>query len=199
MIRVRRSAIIDAPIERVWAVLRDFNSHSAWHPAVGPSAIEGSETSDQVGCVREFTLKDGHQIREQLLALSDRDHVSTYCILDATLPMRNYVATVQLKRVTDGDRTFWHWESTFDVPRGREREFEQLVGDHVYEAGFAGLAAYLRRDGHPSPRAAAVDAQAVVVTSFGGPEVLQLRRVDSPAPRTGEVRLRQTAIGVNYI
>lgn len=131
-------------------MLRDFNSHSAWHPAVGPSAIERGEMADQVGCVRDFTLKDGNHIREQLLALSDRDHVSTYCILDATLPMRNYVATAQLKRVTDGDRTFWHWESTFDVPRGREREFEQLVGGQVYEAGFAGLAAYLGRGGRSS-------------------------------------------------
>src|SRR5438093_9991776 len=97
VIRVHLSAVIDAPIERVWAVLRDFNSHSAWHPAVGPSAIENGEPPDQVGCVRNFTLKDGNQIREQLLALSDRDYVSTYCIFDATLPMRNYVATVQLK------------------------------------------------------------------------------------------------------
>ena len=199
MIRVRRSAVIDAPIDRVWAVLRDFNSHSAWHPAVGPSSIERGEASDQVGCVRDFTLRDGNQIREQLLALSDRDHVSTYCILDATLPMRNYVAAVQLKRVTDGDRTFWHWESTFDVPRGREREFEQLVGGHVYEAGFTGLAAFLGRGGRSSPPLQAVDCQGVVATSFGGPEVLELRRLDSPAPRSGEVRLRQTAIGVNYI
>ena len=199
MIRVRRSAVIDAPIDRVWAVLRDFNSHSAWHPAVGPSTIERGESSDQVGCVRDFTLKDGNQIREQLLALSDRDHVSTYCILDATLPMRNYVATVQLKRVTDGDRTFWHWESTFDVPRGREPEFEQLVGSQVYEAGFTGLAAFLGRGGRPSLPLKAVDAQGVVATSFGGPEVLELRRLGSPAPRPGEVRLRQTAIGVNYI
>ena len=199
MIRVRRSAVIDAPIDRVWAVLRDFNSHSAWHPAVGPSTIERGEPSDQVGCVRDFTLKDGNQIREQLLALSDPDHVSTYCILDATLPMRNYVATVQLKRVTDGDRTFWHWESTFDVPRGREREFEALVGGQVYEAGFTGLAAFLGRGGRPSPLPTAVDSQGVVAMSFGGPEVLELRRLDSPAPRPGEVRLRQTAIGVNYI
>jgi len=137
MIRVRRSAVIDAPIDRVWAVLRDFNSHSAWHPAVGPSTIERGEASDQVGCVRDFRLKDGNQIREQLLALSDRDHVSTYCILDATLPMRNYVATVQLKRVTEGDRTFWHWESTFDVPRGREREFEQHLSPATVRAGLA--------------------------------------------------------------
>ena len=199
MIRVRRSAVIDAPIERVWAVLRDFNSHSAWHPAVGPSTIEHGESPDQVGCVRSFSLKDGNDIREQLLGLSDRDHVATYCILDATLPMRNYVATVQLKRVTDGDRTFWHWESTFDVPRGREREFEQLVGAGVYEAGFAGLAAYLRRDGRALPRLDLVASEGVVATSFGGPEVLGMRRIDSPPPRRGEVRLRQTAIGVNYI
>src|SRR5688500_9860696 len=199
MIRVRRSAVIDAPIERVWAVLRDFNSHSAWHPAVGPSTIERGVAPDQVGCVRDFTLKDGHQIREQLLALSDRDHVSTYCILDATLPMRRYVATVQLKRVTDGDRTFWHWESTFDVPRGREREFDQLVGGQVYEAGFTGLAAFLNRGARSAAAGPAVESQGVVATAFGGPEVLQLRRLEPPAPRTGEVRLRQTAIGVNYI
>jgi len=197
--------VIDAPIEEVWAVLRDFNSHSAWHPAVGPSTMENGEPPDQVGCVRDFILKDGSHIREQLLALSDRDYVSTYCILEASLPMRNYVATVQLKRVTDGDRTFWHWESTFDAPRGRERELEELVGGGVYEAGFTGLAAYLRRDGralsHPhavdAPRA--VDSEGIVATSFGGPDVLQRRRVDAPAPKSGEVRLRQTAVGVNYI
>ncbi|HEX2333774.1 MAG TPA: SRPBCC family protein, partial [Burkholderiales bacterium] len=201
MIRVRRSAVIDAPIERVWAVLRDFNSHSAWHPAVGESRIERNEPADQVGCVRNFFLKDGNHIREQLLALSDRDYISTYCILDATLPMRNYVATVQLKRVTDGDRTFWHWESTFDVPRGREREFDQLVGGGVYEAGFHALAEYLKNgEGRSSSSRlspiTSVEPQGVVATGFGGPEVLQFRRLEPPR---GEVLIRQTAVGVNYI
>jgi NADPH:quinone reductase-like Zn-dependent oxidoreductase len=196
LIRVRRSAVIDAPIERVWAVLRDFNSHSAWHPAVGESRIERNEPADQVGCVRNFFLKDGNHIREQLLALSDRDYVSTYCILDATLPMRNYVATVQLKRVTDGDRTFWHWESTFEVPKGREREFEQLVGGGVYEAGFRALAEYLRNGRRSSSSPTAVEPRGVVATAFGGPEVLHFRAVQPPE---GEVLVRQTAVGVNYI
>src|SRR5262245_13785330 len=151
MIKVVRSAVIDAPIERVWAILRDFNSHAAWHPIVAESEIERGEPSDQVGCVRNFRLRDGHHVREQLLALSDRDHVSSYCILEASIPLRRYVATVQLKRVTDGDRTFWHWQSTFDAPRGREPEFIELVGRGVYEAGFDGLRAHLRR----SPRVAA--------------------------------------------
>ena len=33
----------------------------------------------------------------------------------------------------------------------------------------------------------------------GGPEVLRLVDVDVPPPRDGEVRLRHTAIGLNYI
>jgi NADPH:quinone reductase-like Zn-dependent oxidoreductase len=201
VIRVKRSAVIDAPIERVWEVLRDFNSHSAWHPAVGPSEIENGEPPDQVGCVRNFFLKDGNHIREQLLALSDRDHISTYCILDATLPMRDYVATVQLKRVTDGERTFWHWESTFDVPRGREREFEQLVGGGVYEGGFAGLRAYLShgRINRDVPHLSPGKTQGIVAARFGGPEVLEMRSLEAKTPAPGEVRIRQTAIGVNYI
>ena len=182
MIRVTRSAVIDAPIARVWEVLRDFNSHWAWHPAVGESSIENGEPSDQVGCVRNFFLKDGNHIREQLLALSDRDYVSTYCILDATLPMKHYVATVQLKHVTDGDRTFWHWQSTFDVPRGREQEFEALVGKGVYEGGFEGLRAFLRRGAvaAPAPRKESLirnRRNAVVATAFGGPEVLRYESV----------------------
>jgi NADPH2:quinone reductase len=203
MIRVVRSAIIDAPIERVWAILRDFNSHTAWHPVVAESAIENDEPPDQVGCVRNFTLKDGNHIREQLLALSDADRISTYCILDATLPMRRYVATVQLKRVTDGDRTFWHWQSTFDVPRGREQEFADLVGKGVYEGGFEGLRAFLRRrPGAPAVRSAGgatMTTQGVVATRFGGPEVLEQRSLEARAPGPGEVRVRHAAIGVNYI
>ena len=90
---VVRSTVIDAPIDRVWAVLRDFNSHDRWHDVVAESRIEGDERSDQVGCVRSFTLKDGNRIREQLLTLSDSEHKSTYCIVEATVPLQRYVAT----------------------------------------------------------------------------------------------------------
>src|SRR5262249_10716217 len=177
LIRVTRSAVIDAPIERVWSLLRDFNSHAAWHPVVAESEIEGGERSDQVGCVRRFTLRDGNQIREQLLALSDRDHISTYCILDASVPLRRYVATLQLKRVRDGERTFCHWQSTFDAPPGRERELADMVGTAVYEGGFEGLRTYLRRGRHAPHRPAsavgvaapeAIPTHGVMVSAFGG-------------------------------
>ena len=204
--KVVRSAIIDAPIERVWAVLRDFNSHDRWHSAVADSHIEGGERSDQVGCVRNFRLKDGHQIREQLLTLSDREHRSTYCIVEASLPLQRYVATVTLKPVTDGNRTFWLWESSFATPPGLERELRDTVAQGVYETGFEDLRRYLRggsdrRGGGAAtmPTALPVPTRRVALARYGGPGELRPQEAEAAAPRAGELRIRQRAVGVNFI
>jgi NADPH2:quinone reductase len=42
-------------------------------------------------------------------------------------------------------------------------------------------------------------ARAVQLHEFGGPEVMKLEHLDLPSPCPGEVQLRQTAIGFNYI
>ena len=205
--KIVRSTIIDAPIERVWAVLRDFNSHDQWHDAVETSRIEGGERSDQVGCVRSFTLRDGNRIREQLLTLSDTEHKSTYCIVEATVPLQRYVATVALKPVTDGNRTFWHWESTFATPPGRERELREMVAHDVYETGFENLRAHLRAGGDQrAPRSASsmptgllMPTRRVVVPRYGDADVLTAEDGRVAAPGDGEVRIQQRAIGVNFI
>jgi NADPH:quinone reductase-like Zn-dependent oxidoreductase/uncharacterized protein YndB with AHSA1/START domain len=205
--KVVRSTVIDAPIERVWAVLRDFNSHDQWHDVVAQSRIEGGESSSQVGCVRNFTLKDGNHIREQLIALSDTEYKSTYCIVQATVPLQRYVATVTLKPVTDGDRTFWHWESSFATPPGMERELRDMVATGVYEAGFENLRRHLRAQGDPSRVRRATQAAAgsgsmpsrqVRASRHGGPDVLEAGRGEVPPPAPGEVRIQQRAVGVNF-
>src|SRR4029079_1606890 len=201
MIKVTRPTIIDAPIETVWAVLRDFNSHAAWHPIVAQSEIEGGGSPDQVGCVRRFSLQDGARIREQLLSLSDREHRFTYCIVEADVPLARYVATVRLKPVTDRRRTFWHWQSTFRTPRGREQELAQMVARDVYEGGFTGLKRYLQQGGVAAQAAPGhtIAARAVVFERTGGPEVLVSRDLQVPPPEPGKVRVRHTAVGVNYL
>jgi NADPH:quinone reductase len=210
--RVVRSTILDAPIERVWSVLRDFNSHARWHDVVEQSRIDGGERSDQVGCVRSFTLKDGNHIREQLLTLDDRAFKSTYCIVQATVPLKRYVATITLKPVTDGNRTFWHWESTFSTPPGMETELCDLVANGVYETGFQNLRRYLaeHRDltatgqgnnvrGATLLSAASVEGRCVQISAYGASDVLRAQAEQVSAPGPGEVRIRQRAIGVNYL
>ncbi len=59
-------------------MLRDFNSHALWHPAIAKSEIEDAHPADMVGAVRAFSLADGGRLREQLLRLNDRDHELTY-------------------------------------------------------------------------------------------------------------------------
>src|SRR4051794_5080930 len=136
MVKVRRSTIIDAPVDVVWAILRDFNGHERWHPAVAESRIEEGRAADEAGCVRRFKLTDGGGLREQLLTLSDRDRHFSYCILKAQIPLIDYVANVSLKPVTDGNRTYWEWSSSFAAPEDRADELAALVGDGIYEAGF---------------------------------------------------------------
>jgi hypothetical protein len=143
MVKVVKSTILDAPVESVWEVLRDFNGHDQWHPIVQDSVIEKGWPSDRVGCVRRFHLQDGSELRELLLTLSDADMAFSYCLLDTPVPLLNYVAHVRLAPVTDGDMTFWHWESRFDTPEGREAELKEMVAENVYQGGFDAIRAHL--------------------------------------------------------
>ena len=120
-------------------MLRDFNGHDRWHPAVRESRIEDRRSGDAVGAVRRFRLSDGAVLRERLLTLSDSERTFSYCLLDTPIPLLNYVAHVALHQVTDGDRTFWRWTSEFDTPRGQESKLGTLVGEDIYMRGFAAI------------------------------------------------------------
>jgi hypothetical protein len=147
MVKVVKSTVLDAPCEAVWEILRDFNGHDKWHPPVKDSMIERGQTSDRVGCVRRFHLQDGSELREQLLALSDADMAYSYCLYETPIPLLNYVSHVRLAPVTDGDRTFWHWESRFDTPPGREAELRRMVGEDIYQGGFDAIRTYMGLEG----------------------------------------------------
>ncbi len=142
MIKTYASSVIGAPAEAVWAHVRDFNGLPKWHPAIAQSRIEGNGPADRVGCVRNFQMKDGGTIREQLLALSDYEFQCTYSILESPMGVENYVATLKLTPVTDGGRTFIEWWAEFDAPAGRERALADHIGQGVFQAGFDALKAY---------------------------------------------------------
>src|SRR4051812_41570166 len=156
MVDIRQSTVIDAPVEDVWRVLRDFNGHDRWHPAIAASAIEAGAPVDMVGAVRRFRLADGGELREQLLSLSDDKRMLTYCLIEAPLPLMGYVATIRLKPVTDGERTFWEWRSEFRPPEHRREELTAQVRDGVYRAGFEAIRRMFGgRIGQPPLRSAA--------------------------------------------
>ncbi len=139
MARVYVSSVIPAPVGRVWARIRDFNGLPSWHPAIAESRIENGEPSDRVGCVRDFRLRNGERIRERLLGLSDYEYFCTYSILESPMPVSDYVATLRLTPVTDGDRTFAEWSAEFGCDPAREAELVNQIGQGVFQAGFDAL------------------------------------------------------------
>ena len=119
--------------------MRDFNGLSNWHPAIAESRIENGEPADKVGCIRNFSLRNGDRLREQLLGLSDYDMFCTYSILDSPMPLTNYVATLRLTPITDQDRTFVEWSAEFDCAPDKEGELVSNIGGGVFQGGFDAL------------------------------------------------------------
>ena len=146
MTKVFVSAVIDAPIERVWAKVRDFNNLPEWHPKFSRSHIEDGLPSDRIGCIRNFDIAGGGgTIRERLLTLSDIDHTFTYCILTSPLPVAGYVATLKLYPVTVGNQTLGVWTAEFDVTSGKEADVVDAVGNGTFGKAFEVLNERLAR------------------------------------------------------
>lgn len=139
MTKIYVSSVIPAPAASVWAVIRDFNALPAWTPFVAESRIEQHMLPDQIGCIRNFTMKDGGRIRERLLALSDYDLSCTYAMLESPMGVENYIATLSLAPITDGNRTFAAWQAEFDCAPEREAQLARDIASGVFQAAFTAL------------------------------------------------------------
>jgi hypothetical protein len=138
------SDIINAPIEAVWSIMRDFNGMPSYHPGIIRSEMEAGAQGDSIGGVRRLTLGPDAYVREQLLMLDDLAYAFSYKIIEGTLPVRDYVAGVRLSRVTAGSRTFAEWWADFEVTGGADRvQWIEQIGNNVFGAGFAAVAARL--------------------------------------------------------
>ena len=60
---------IKAPVDKVWATVKDFDSLNKWHPGFSNDQLV-SGTNNTVGAVRKLTIKDGPVITEKLLTTS---------------------------------------------------------------------------------------------------------------------------------
>lgn len=139
MPKVYVSSVIPAPVASVWQVVRNFNALPDWTPFAAESRIEQGAFPDQIGCIRNFRLKDGGTTRERLLALSDYEFSFTYSILESPMAVQNYIATLSLTPITDGNATFAEWQADFDCPPEREAALIQQIGAGVFQAAFLAL------------------------------------------------------------
>jgi uncharacterized protein YndB with AHSA1/START domain len=141
------SSVIDAPIEKVWARIRDFNDLPGWHPRMTESHIEEGRAATDIGCVRNFKVVTGATIRERLLDFSDEQNLVSYSIIETPQPISNHMAILKLRRITDGDQTFAEWTATFDTPADQAEAVAKGMGENVFQGGFNALKAHFASQG----------------------------------------------------
>jgi len=111
-LKVVETVEIKAPVTKVWATIKDFDSLDKWHPGFAKDEIvKGS--NNKVGAVRSLTVKGGPTFTEELLAFSTKSYSFKYKITDETsLPIHRYSATISVKAGKDGTSVVT-WSGSF--------------------------------------------------------------------------------------
>jgi hypothetical protein len=55
------------------------------------------------------------------------------------MPLTDYVATLKLTPITDGDRCFVEWTAEFNCDPDKEQDLVNGVGQNVFQGGFDAL------------------------------------------------------------
>lgn len=139
MARVFVSSVINAEASAVWDRIRDFNGMPKWHPRIRDSRIEDALPADKIGCIRNFHLQSGDMIREQLVGMSDYDLFYSYAMLEGPMPLWDYMATLRLTPVTDGNRCFAEWSAEFDCDADNATDLQNGIATNVFQGGFDAL------------------------------------------------------------
>ena len=141
--RVEYSTVIDAPIDKVWKVIRAYASN--WDPESPVKfGLSKGASDDQLACERTITLPNSWgQIVEKLDCLDDRSYRLVYSIVSSPFPCTGYVAEYQAFPITSSNKTFVRWFSNFE-PNQETGGFNfQEVFTGVYSGGLAGAAKVL--------------------------------------------------------
>jgi Polyketide cyclase / dehydrase and lipid transport. len=141
--KITETITIDAPADKVWAVVGNFQDMS-WHPAV--EKTEGTGGND-VGATRNLTLQGGGVLEEVLEKYDAAKMMLFYRMAkDAVevLPVTNYSSRITLKDV--GGKTEVTWWGAFyrgypnnDPPAELNDEAAVAAVTGVYKSGLEAL------------------------------------------------------------
>jgi len=133
---------INAPPVAVWARIKNFAALQDWHPAVAQSP---SDKGNEVGSVRQITLKGGGQLTETLEGYDEARMRYSYRAKDGgALPVTNYTSTLSVS--AEGTQSVVEWRGAFyrghpnnDPPPDRNDEAAVKAVTAVYKDGLANL------------------------------------------------------------
>ena len=107
--------------DKVWQTLRDFGGMHKWAPGIADLTLTGTGA----GAVRTMTFKDGSRVVERLESLNDAGRSLTYTILESTLPVEGYIASLTVRDLgATGCEV--EWFSTFGAKGAPEEDVSRM-------------------------------------------------------------------------
>ncbi len=144
--KVTETIEINAPADKVWAVIGNFQDMS-WHPAVKATTGEGGNTPDVAK--RHLDLGGGASLDEELYKYDAEKRSYSYRIptVDVkVLPVNNYSSTIAVMLGADGKTSTVEWHGAFyrgypnnDPPPDLNDEAAIKAVTGIYKAGLEAL------------------------------------------------------------
>ena len=134
--KVWTSRAIRAPVEEVWAMMRDFAGMGAWHSDITKMHMLKKVAPDKVGGVRDFYFGAG-RLNEELLHLCDITRSFSYRITKCEIPWMNYVSGPRLWPVTADNSTFGVWTGDWTASPQDDLTLIPNTEQNVYQKAFA--------------------------------------------------------------
>ncbi|MFI3155539.1 MAG: SRPBCC family protein [Methylococcaceae bacterium] len=111
--KANESIVINAPVDVVWNVIKQFDGIADWHPDVKASSGDGKNASDGS---RTITLQNDGQLVESLDYYSDKDHEYNYRLKVENVtafPVSSYTTNLQVKAGDDANTSVVSLKSRF--------------------------------------------------------------------------------------
>ncbi|MCF6191303.1 MAG: SRPBCC family protein [Cocleimonas sp.] len=160
--QVVESVVINAPVDKVWALVSDFSGLHKWHPAIQSTEMKGDD-------VRILTLAPDKKITEKLVKLDKEKMKLKYKITDMSvvetfefagskvertvLPVNTYTGFLSV--VAEGTGSKVTWKGKFyrpyllnpPTPEGMSDKDATTTISSVYKEGLDSLKMLLEGDG----------------------------------------------------
>ena len=135
---------IEAPAEKVWALVGDYGGWHKWHPAIENTTVD---KVNEVGSVRHLSIKGGKYLDETLEAYDPAAMSIKYRIKAGdALPVTNYSSTIVV--TSKGTKCSVEWRGAFyrgfpnnDPPPDQNDEAAVAAVTGVYKSGLSNLKA----------------------------------------------------------
>ncbi|MGJ0430210.1 SRPBCC family protein [Methylobacter sp.] len=144
--KAKESVVINAPVDAVWAAIKQFDGISGWHPDVKESTGDGKHES---GGTRTITLQNGGQLVEELDFYSDKDHEYSYRLKTENVqafPTSSYSIAMQLTAGETADSSvvtlksrFYRGDTSNTPPENLSDEAAVKAMNAFFKNGLSGL------------------------------------------------------------